>query len=248
MNVEVVFGLGYFMIGISLIDIPSENMVGLCSALLGRILVKISLKDAEWLSCVKSSTLDCKRHTNDKCKKGILMIDVRTWTKDVSTVKTRAIKGVDVYPMFGTEHRSRRNEICAYLEYLDNPKAGVAKSCTLKQFIHGKLNTLVRNDFGDDAFEEIREHVEKCLAEKVDKHCLYVGFEWGICLCMLPGMECVDAKCGGYEKCSNYTEGTRKIETAERLKYPVQLRLKSFKEGDKVRITSLNEERKGHDG
>ena len=38
-----------------------------------------------------------------------------------------------------------------------------------------------------------------------------------------------------------------KIETAERLKHPVQLRFKILKKGDEIRIVSLNEERKEDD-
>lgn len=76
------------------------------------------------------------------------------------------------------------------------------------------------------------------MSEKT-KHCLNVGLEGSIRLCMLPGMECVDAQCSGYDDCSDYTEGTRTISTSERLKHPIQHNFMVFKQGEKVKVSLL---------
>ena len=48
--------------------------------------------------------------------------------------------------------------------------------------------------------------------KKIDKPCLYAGFECSNVLCMFPGMGGVDAHCCKYDNCSEYKEGTRDIE------------------------------------
>ena len=46
---------------------------------------------------------------------------------------------------------------------------------------------------------------------KIKKHCLYMGQEGNIRLCLAPGMDNVDAHCSGYSKCPDYREGNREI-------------------------------------
>ena len=71
-------------------------------------------------------------------------------------------------------------------------------------------------------------------------HCLYAGLEGCNILCMMPGMECVDADCSGYDSCGEYKEGSRIID--ENIDFPRKpAEFMTFKEGKTIRIKPVND-------